>query len=470
MAGMTKAQIEARLAAVEAENARLRAVEDDNRSLRDELAAASAARDERSPEVAAPRRRTRGRAFLGMTLIVIATLLAPMATVVSFTARQASDTPSFVRTLAPLADEPAVKALIVDRAARAIDEALDPDALVADLLDKVIDADATPRLARASDLLGPLLADQARVAIRSALGTVVESDAFATVWEQALQLTHRQLLAAIEANPDGAVEISDSGVVAIQLGPIIAALKPALVEAGFTLADSIPEVSASITVAELPSIARARLGYSALTTVGDVLPWIALVLLVIGIVVHPRRPRAVVVAGTLILVTGAAVGGAIVIGGSITAAAIAAQVPTDATDAIYRSLTGESGAAMLAYVVLGAVAVTAGLIAGGSDGAVALRRSGGALLARGSAALDNRGWRPDGLPAVLRRQGWLLWLWLGALLLIMFATMRPLTVSDVIVVTIVLGLAAALYGVLAGTSEPTTTPEEAQAAEHAITT
>ncbi|WP_062465113.1 hypothetical protein [Demequina soli] len=459
MAGPTKAQIEARLAELEAENARLR----------ETVAAAIAPADAASSPVAvATRSRHRGRAFLGILLIVLGTIVAPLATVAGFAARQVSDTDAFVSTLAPLAEDPAVQALIVDEASKAIDNALDTDALVEDLLNSVIDTSATPRLENAKGLLGPLLADQARVAIRSALTTVVESDAFATVWEQSLRLTHQQLVAVMEADADGAVSISDSGEVSIQLQPLIDQLKPALVDAGFTLASSIPEVNASIKVADVPGVAKARLGYSVLTTVGNTLPWVALLLVIVGVIVHPRRPRAVIVAGTLILILGAVLGFAIALGGSVVAAAVATTVPTAATAAIYHALTGEVAAVMLAYAVLGVILILAGVFSGGSSLASGARGSGSSVLRRGTMLLDRRGWRPEGLGDVLRRMGWLLWVWLGLLLWILAATLRPLSVWDVVLGGVVLALGAAVFFVLRGPVDDAAASAEDEVAEAAI--
>ncbi|WP_062293498.1 hypothetical protein [Demequina phytophila] len=453
---MTKAQLEARLLEMETENASLRAALDEaatTSATNGAPGAPTAHATHPTPASSPAKPRHRGRAFLAITLIVLGTLIAPLATVVGFAARQASDSEAFVRTLAPLAEDPDVQALIVDQAAAAIDAKLDTDALVDELLSSVIDEQSTPRLANAQGVLGPLLADQARAATRSALTFVIESDAFAKVWEEALRLSHQQLVNVLEADADGAISIDDAGLVAIQLGPILDELKPALVDAGFTLADSIPEVDASITVAEVPAVAQARLAYSILTTVGNVLPWVAVILVIVGVAIHPRRPRAVIVAGTLLLITGAVLAIGIAIGGSVTAALIATQVPTGATAAIYGALTGETAAVMLAYAVLGAIAIIAGVLSGGSSGAGAARRSSAGLIARGSAALDARGWRPEGVPTVLRRLPWLLWLWWGAVFVVLAATLRPLTVWDVVLGTVVLGLAAALYLVLRGPAD-----------------
>ncbi|WP_156162214.1 hypothetical protein [Demequina iriomotensis] len=453
MAGMTKAQLEARLAELEAENDRLQEALEANVRLRETHAADGAP----APAPVAPR-ASRGRAFLAVVLIVLGTLVAPLATVSAYAARMVGDTGVFVATLAPLADDPEVQAFVVDEATAAIDQALDTDALVADLLASVIDEGATPRLADAADTLGPLLADQARVAIRSALTQVVATEAFSTVWEQALGLAHGQVVGVLEADAQGAVTIDDTGVVALQLEPIIAELRPALVDAGFTLADSIPDVDVSITLAEVPQVAQARLGYSILSTVGAVLPWIALALIAAGILLHPRRPRASIVAGTLLLVVGAIL--ALVVGtaGGIVATALATEVPTATTAAIYGALTAEPGAVLIAYIVAGAVAILVGLALGGSSAAVAARGRGGSYASRGAAALDARGWRPAAISGALQRRGWLLWPWLALVFLLLFALLRPFTPLGVAVGALILALAGALYAVLR-TDAPAPAPE-----------
>ncbi|WP_084038365.1 hypothetical protein [Demequina sp. NBRC 110053] len=441
----TKAEIEARLLELEAENAQLRAAAQEPRIAQeppiDPAHAASPARE---------RRHGRGRAILATVLIVVGALLAPVATVGAFGARQMSDTDVFVETLAPLASDPAIQQLIVDEASAAIDSALDTDALVADLVDSLFDEDARPRLAAASERLAPLLADQARNATRAALTRVVESDAFPAIWEQALRVTHVQMVGVLEADETGGVTISDAGVVAIQLEPIIAAIKPALVDAGFELANSIPQVDATIVVAEIPQIAQARLGYSLLLTVGLVLPWLAIGLLVVGVVIHPRSSRGVVLAGTLLLIEGALLGSAIAIGGSVVAAAIASQVPTAATDVVYQALTAEVAAVMLAYVAVGAIAILAGLIAGRSLPAMRARAAGSRGLARVTAWLDRRGWRSQRITAALRPNGWILWVLIGALFVILAASMRPLSPGDVAWGAVILAVVAVLFWILRG--------------------
>ena len=437
MPRQTKAEIEARLQELEAENARLRATAED---ARERVASA--------PALAPPERTSRGRAAVAVILIVVGALLAPVATVAAFGARQLSDTDAFVEELAPLASEPAVQQLVIDEASAAIDDAIDTDTLVENLLGALIDEESRPRLAAASERLGPLLADQARTATRTAVTRVVESDAFPAIWEQTLRITHAQMVGVLEADQEGAVTIDDTGVVELQLQPIIAALKPALVDAGFELANSIPEVDATIVIAEIPQIAQARLGYSLLLTVGMVLPWIAIGLLVVGVLGHPRTSRGIVLGGTLLLVEGALLASAISIGGSVVAAAVATQVPTAATDVVYTALTAEVAAVMLAYVLAGAIAIVAGLLAGPGILAVRIRAAGSRTLGRVTGWLDRHGWRSQRAAEALRPHAWVLWVVLAAAFVVLAATLRPLSPGDVVLGGAVLAVIALIFAIL----------------------
>ncbi|WNM25174.1 bZIP transcription factor [Demequina capsici] len=452
----TKAQLEQRLRELEAENEELQSRLQDRPP-----APPTGPAGAQQPAADAPHRR--GRSFLGATLIVIAAILAPLTSVASFAAAQVSDTRAFVATLAPLAKDPAVQALIVDKASTAIDDALDTDALVQDLLDSIITADSTPRLAAAADVLGPLLADQTRVAIRSALTAVVQSDAFASVWEDALTLTHSQLVSILEGDGQGAVAIDSSGDVVIQLQPILDALKPALVDQGFGLADSIPSVDVSITVTQVPQVATARLAYAILTTLGSVLPWLVLALLVVGVLVHPRRARAVMIAGSLMLVVGGTMAGLLTVVGAVAAAGLASDIPVDATVALYGGLTRQLVASSLAFALAGAIALLGGFLAGGSAAAASARRGGSSVLARGGSALDDRGWRSPDLARLLDRQGWLLWAALAAVFALCFALLRPLTPWDVVLMAVLLTVVALAFGVLKG--DPASAPASDPAAD-----
>src|SRR6478735_378661 len=76
-------------------------------------------------EVAAPARPAGSwwRGFLSALCIVIATILVPVSIAGAWARVQLVDEDAFVSTFAPLADDPDVQALIIDKTSTAISEA-----------------------------------------------------------------------------------------------------------------------------------------------------------------------------------------------------------------------------------------------------------------------------------------------------------------------------------------------------------
>jgi len=168
-----------RIARLEAENARLR-----------ERERAAAAKTD------TPKTGRVARLFsqlLSVLLIVVAAVLTPVSIAASWAVTELTDTQSFVETFGPLVDEPAVQDAVIRETEAAISEALDVEALTDDLFEGIESLGVPPKAAAALDLLR----DPAAAGVTSAIDRVVEkvirSDAFSTVWNEALTRTHRQM-------------------------------------------------------------------------------------------------------------------------------------------------------------------------------------------------------------------------------------------------------------------------------------
>jgi len=128
---------------------------------------------------------------------------------------------------------------------------------------------------------------------------IVASDAFAEAWVQANRAAHAELVSALTGKGgNGAVTVKDD-TVSVNLAPFIQTIKAQLVDSGFSLAAKIPEVNTSFVVFQSTDITRARSAFDLPTTLGNWLPWVALVLLAIGVYVardhrrgndEPQRP------------------------------------------------------------------------------------------------------------------------------------------------------------------------------------
>lgn len=134
--------------------------------------------------------------MLSSALIVIAALLVPVSIVSAWARTELVDETAFVATFAPLAQDPAVQALIVDEATAAIDESLDLQTLTDDLFDGLADLGLPPRATAAIDLLRGPAVEGLRGLVGTSVTQLVESDVFASVWETALRASHRGLTAA----------------------------------------------------------------------------------------------------------------------------------------------------------------------------------------------------------------------------------------------------------------------------------
>ena len=346
MAGRNETELEARIAALEAENAELRAgrVADGDAEGRTDAAASV----ERTPE-----RRRWGRTAAAVVLVVVGLLLAPVAVISAWARLELVDTDRFVATFAPLAEDPAVQAYIGDEVTAAIEEQVDIPTLTSDLFDGLGQLDLPPRAADALALLEGPATQGLQSLVSGIVDRVVESDAFADVWATALRASHRQFVAAIQGDPDAALAIGGDGAISVQLGPIIEAVKDRLEQQGVGFASAIPVVERSIVVAQDDAFVLVQTVYTLAVAAGTWIPWITLLLLIAGVLIARRRAAALVwTAGglaltMLILASGVGIGRAFFLG-----AVSPSIMPSDAATALYDGLVELMFSTILALFVL----------------------------------------------------------------------------------------------------------------------
>ncbi|MEZ3159789.1 hypothetical protein AB1K54_04490 [Microbacterium sp. BWT-B31] len=380
------------------------------------------------------------RALVSAVCIVIAGILVPISIVATWTRTQLVDEAAFVQTFAPLADDPDVQALIIGEATAAIEDSLDIESFTNDLFDGIATLDLPPAALRALDLLRQPAVSGIQSLIDTTVTRVVESDAFADVWERALQVSHRALVATATNDGTGAVTIDQAGTLGIQLGPIIEELKQRLVDQGITFAASIPPVTHTIVLVQSEALALVGTIYSLAVTVVWWLPVIALALLVVGIVVARRRFTALLGTGVAILV-GA---GLLWIGldsGRIIVSLSAPQLglPPRALDAAYAMITAAMRDTTIVITFLGAVIALAAWLGGRWAPARRVRALSGSLTSRARAGLARWGLDTGSFGDWMHRQRVLVRLMIVVLAVLLLIALRPLSVSD-IVLTVVLAL------------------------------
>lgn len=321
-----------------------------------------------SAAVAVPQARKQrgwGWTLLATVLIVVGAVLAPVALVASWSKTVLTDTDQFVATYAPLSEDPSVQAYVTEQAVAVINEQIDIPQITSDVIDGVTELGTGPRATEALELLKGPAASGVQTLIENGVTTFVESEAFSNVWASALRISHTQLVRAMGDDPNAAVQVEGDGSVGIQLGPIIDAVKSALIDQGIDLANQIPEVDRTIVIAQSDALGSVQLAYEVAVTAGSWLPWIAIVFLAAGVLVARRRSVALIWAAVaLALSMGLALAGFAVGSVALISALSPGVLPSGVAGLLYETVAGDMRATAVAVLVLAVVVAVVSWVAG----------------------------------------------------------------------------------------------------------
>jgi hypothetical protein len=319
--------------------------------------------------------RRRWRTIIATLLIVLGCVLAPLAGVAVWARNQVTNTDRYLATVAPLASDPAIQNAITDQITAQVFTYLDVQGVTAQALDALAERGSLPpQVAGQLQALATPIANGVQSFTRDQVGRIVQSSAFADAWLQANRLAHAELVKALTGEGGGSITI-ENDTVSINLAAFIATVKQQLVAAGFTLAERIPAVDASFVLFQSKDITRARSAFNLLTTLGNWLPFIALLLLGLGVYVAKDHRRALigaglgVAAGMLVLAVGLAVFRSIYLD-----AVPAAVLPHDAAAVLYDTIVRFLRAGLRTVFVLGLVVAAAAFLTGRSVTAVRARQ------------------------------------------------------------------------------------------------
>lgn len=482
MARLTNEQLATMVAELQAENERLKTELRDaaDTAVLEPLGDGSGAG---TPGAAAPKRRgrQRGRTVASVVLVVVGLILAPVALAGNWAQGQLADTDKFVSTFGPLAEDPAVKAFLIDEVMTVVKEQVDFEQTTSDVFDAVSELGLPPKASAA--LLA--LKQPAAMGLESLATTVVtnfvDSQAFEDIWVQTLRLTHQQLVATLTNDPGRAVSISSTGELTIQLGPIIDAVKGAMVAQGLGFAEAIPSVDISVVVTKSASLSQLTLFYGLAVSIGQWLPLVALVFLAAGVAVAKRRVVTLFWTGLSLGAVMVLLGIGLRVGQTIAAVSTAEFVPAPAMTAIYDGVTALIASSIVALAVLGFTVMVICWVLGPWRPAPALRAAFGEGTARLRRVGEERGITTGAFGRVVAKQRVLIQvlIGLGAAALIVFV--RPLSTGQIIwtaVVAVILlllvevlqrpGAAEDAAAVEQGTAEGTAEAEAESAAEAVV--
>lgn len=324
-----------------------------------------------------PERRPRmgwARTLLATILIVVGVISAPVAVISAWARAELVDTDSFVATFGPLAQDPAVQAMVADQATAAILDQVDIESWVSDLTEGLRGLGLPPKTEAALSLLEGPAAMGIETMIGGVVTEIVTSPNFADVWSQTLRVTHAGAISVIQDQEGNAVALAQDGTLTVQLGVIVSAVRSELIDRGVGFAQMIPEIDKEISIVQADALTQVRTGYQWVTVIGYWLPVVTFVLLAAGVVVARRRLSALTWAsgGLAAIFLGLAFG--LSIGKAVFLGEVSpAMLPADAAGAMYSQLTRVLFSASVTCAILAAVLCLISWACGSYRPAVALR-------------------------------------------------------------------------------------------------
>ena len=295
--------------------------------------------------------------------LVLAVLIAMLSVIAIWTRNQVLDTDRYVETVAPLAREPSIQDLLVDR----LTAAIAPPERTAEFARGFLPARAEP-------LASPIAA-AVESFVRDKLGGFVRSPGFAERWDRLSERTHAaavELLTGADQDERRLQIVGDRLVV--RLGPLVGPARAAVERAGLKPPESLSSAEPEIVLGDASSVQSARGIVDLLQKVAWGLPIAGVLLLVAAVFTAPDRRRGMLRAGMALVVGMALLAIGLGVGRSLYLdAATGADLPEDAAASAFDTLLRFLRDGVRLVFAIGLVIVLGAILAGPSRPARALR-------------------------------------------------------------------------------------------------
>ncbi|MGA9279380.1 hypothetical protein [Ilumatobacter sp.] len=236
--------------------------------------------DPGEPPVNAPAEASAPRSRVPVVLVVVATVLAVLATFTTWVRVQMLDTDDWVRTSDQLLAEPEIQDALATFLTNQLFERVDVKSELTDILPDEL-----------SGLAGPL-AGALRGPTESTIDQIVASDQFAALWETANRTAHEAFVAILRDEARDGISTAN-GNVTLDLKPLVASVGERVGLSG-NLLDQLPDDAGTIQIFDSRQLADAQLAVQVL----DFMSWF-LFIVVVGLyalavfLAHGRRRQAI---------------------------------------------------------------------------------------------------------------------------------------------------------------------------------
>lgn len=400
--------------------------------------------------------RHRGLRRTGAALLLLAALLlAPLAVFASWIATTVSDTDRYVETVAPLASEPAVQDVLIDRLTNRVVENVDVEAVTDSLAQGLREAGASPRVVEGADALAGPLRAAVRSVVDRTVSRVITSDAFQQTWESANREAHDAVLKVLTGEGGGVVQAKGENI-ELNVGEVVDRVQKRLVDAGFDQAAAIPDSDRTITLFRSEELSQAQDAMRLLDIVGTWLPVVTVVLAALAVFTAPSHRVMLMITATgmgvvmVLLLVGLAVARRVYLDSVPTS-----TLPPDAAAAIYDTFVRFLRDSTRTLLVVCVITALAAYLYGPGRLARVVRRAADRGTKAAGGALERAGARTGATGRWLtRHRAWTSGAVIAAGALALLIWNEPTVAVVVLVLCLVLAVLAVLAVIAAAAGPP----------------
>jgi hypothetical protein len=310
----------------------------------------------------------RGRRITVVVLLVLACVLAPLAGASIWLRNQVTDTNRYIRTMKPLASNPAIQQAVAANVTSALFTRVDVQAAAEQYLPP-----------RAKPLAAPLGGAIRNYTEQTTL-RFLQSKRFQNVWVQVNTFAHKRLVKILTGQGRF---VRENGKVVVNLGPVLHQVKQQLDARGVTIFDQVPDSAAqsSFVLLDSKQLDNAQKLVKILKAVALFLPLLVLALIAGAIALSRRRRRTLLQAALGVAFAMAALGILLTVGRSIYLSYVAGpKLPKDAATAFYETIIHYLRVGIRAIAGIALLVAAGAFLTGPSRVAVAIRRRFGSAV------------------------------------------------------------------------------------------
>jgi hypothetical protein len=295
-------------------------------------------------------------------LVVLVCALAPLSVLAIWLHDTVLDTDQYVATVAPLAHDPAVQEAIATRVTNSLVASTDLDARLADAL--------PPKASFAA----PAVANAIERVVHDIALRFVQSDQFATLWEQANRRAHTQVVAVLQGKGVGNIE-TKNGQVVVHLGPAVDKVRAALEKVGIDVFSGVEgeRVNNQVVLLDSDQLSKAQDAVDVFDKLAIALPILTIALFAIAVLLSGNRRRTILRTGMGLALAAALLLTLFNVGRSVYLDALGPDVNHEAAANIYDQLLEFLRNSLRAVFVLGVIVAIGAWLAGPGQAATSIR-------------------------------------------------------------------------------------------------